>query len=208
MKIYKNKRIMKKLMSILTACLFVFTLASCGGDKDSGSSASDESESSSGSESSKEENNQKDDIRKFNADNIKDECDVVEYYIYVFTELEELAEDSEEANANDMNSKSKKKAKSLIRGFYDAWLFLTKNPHTISLSEECKNYSRMDELMEDDDMREFYKDMAGTIEEEYEEAFEEYYEEERMKDDEIDEMLEEEEYDEYPEDYGEEDGRI
>ena len=40
---------MKKLMSILTACLFVFALASCGGDKNSNSSSGSEA---SGSEAS------------------------------------------------------------------------------------------------------------------------------------------------------------
>ena len=48
---------MKKLMSILTACLFVFTLACCSGDKDSGSSASDGSGTSSVSSSSSSSDN-------------------------------------------------------------------------------------------------------------------------------------------------------
>lgn len=37
---------MKKLMSILTACLFVFTLASCGGDKSSNSGSGSEASGS------------------------------------------------------------------------------------------------------------------------------------------------------------------
>jgi len=48
---------MKKLISILTAALFVFTLACCSGDKDSGSSASDGSGTSSESSSSSSSDN-------------------------------------------------------------------------------------------------------------------------------------------------------
>jgi len=45
-----NYNIMKKLMSIFAACLFVFALASCGGD--AASSASDASDASDASKAS------------------------------------------------------------------------------------------------------------------------------------------------------------
>ena len=94
---------------------------------------------------------------------------MVDYMLYVFTELNELAEDSEEANANDMNSKSKKRAKSLIREILNAVIFLQDNLEDISERDlkKCKSYRKFEKLADEDKYEEFYQDMFDEIEEEY-----------------------------------------
>jgi len=114
-----------------------------------------------------EEEEKKKNIRKFNADKMEDHCDVVEYYIYAITELEELAENSDASNANKMNSKSRRTAKSLIRGILDASVYRKDNDISWTDLEKCDNYRKFNRLRTDDDRDEFYEDMYEEISKEY-----------------------------------------
>ena len=105
---------------------------------------------------------------EFNGDKIADECDIVNYMVYVFTELEQLyAKNSDESDAYEMNFTSRRTAKYLIRGYHDATLFVEENDMSPRYFNECKNFNVMIELMGDDEMRRFYKDMTQNIQKEY-----------------------------------------
>lgn len=110
---------------------------------------------------------------EFNSDKIANDCDMVEYQIYIFTELEKLEEkNSDKSDAYEMNFTSRRTAKYLIRGYCDALTFAFENDMSYEDLEECKNYSRLDEIMRGDgDDTDFYKDMAIKIIDEYQEKW-------------------------------------
>jgi len=109
-------------------------------------------------------------IIKFNADKMEDHCDVLEYLVYVYTELNELAEDSDKHNAYEMNSKSRRKAESLIREYFDAYDFLEEFLEEDLEEEEwedCKKYDEFNSWVNNDFIQDFYEDMAEDISDDY-----------------------------------------
>jgi serine/threonine protein kinase len=115
-----------------------------------------------------EEEEKKKNIREFNADKIESICDIVEYQVYVYTELNELAEDSDKHNAYEMNSKSRRTAESLIREFYHSNVFFKEN-YKRSRLNYCEKYDELNSWYNNDFIQDFYKDMAEDIEDDYKE---------------------------------------
>ena len=171
---------MKKLISILTAVLFAFALtmsfSSCGGDNgDTGSKTIDDKSGNNEESKKNDDDNQKSDkIRKFNADNIKDECDWEEYALYGLTKLNKLRTNSEASDANEMNSQSKEIAKSLLREFYNAHKFQSNNEEIDwGGKSKCKIFKEYQKAWQTFLLERFYKDMLDEIEEELESMEEE-----------------------------------
>ena len=115
-----------------------------------------------------EEEEKKKNIREFNADKIESICDIVEYLAYVYTELNELAEDSDKHNAYEMNSKSRRTAESLIREFYHSHVFLEEN-YKRSRPNYCEKYDELKSWNKNDLIQDFYKDFAEDMEDDYKE---------------------------------------
>jgi hypothetical protein len=175
---------MKRLITILTAVLFAFALtmsfSSCGGDNaDIGRKDTTGDKSGNNEESKKnDDDNQKSDkIRKFNADNIKDECDWEEYALYGLTELNKLRTNSEASDANEMNSQSKEMAKLLLREFYNALKFQSNNEEIDWEGKgRCKIFKEYQKAWKTYLHASFYRDMLDEIEDELESVEEEFEE--------------------------------
>lgn len=174
---------MKKLISILTAVLFAFALtmsfSSCGGDNgDTGSKTIDDKSGNNEESKKNDDDNQKSDkIRKFNADNIKDECDWEEYALYGLTKLNKLRTNSEASDANEMNSQSKEIARSLLREFYNAHKFQSNNEEIDwGGKSKCKIFKEYQKAWQTFLRERFYKDMLDEIEDELESVEEEFEE--------------------------------
>ena len=175
---------MKKLISISTASLFVFALiisfSSCGDDSTTNNKVTTNEKGGNDDEKNKKKDDDNQEsvyIRKFNADNIKDECDWEEYALYGLTELNKLRTNSEASDANEMNSQSQEIAKSLLREFYNAHKFQSNNEEIDwGGKSKCKIFKEYQKAWQTFLRERFYKDMLDEIEDELESVEEEFEE--------------------------------
>ena len=150
-----------KELNYLFLSVVIFSIIACGGEKDKSATTKDIGSTN---------------IKKFNSDDIVNECDYIEYELYVLTELNELRNNSEVSDANEMDPKSKETAKSLLYEYYYAYKFQLNNEEIDwGGKSKCEKFKDYLKVYQDRYLRRFYKDMQDEIEESEETVDEEMY---------------------------------